>query len=166
MAYSVPIHPAIVHFPIVLLFSYAVFEIISAFAKKEYYRNMAIVFLAAGVIGLLAAGLTGNYAEQIAQANMSSSEHCDAIRQHEALASMTIWFFTTLAVLHGYIFIQNRKGKIKSSVMRLYKYVSVLLAIIGCIMIFITAKEGGALVFKKGIGTELMQKQISGAKNE
>jgi uncharacterized membrane protein len=160
IAYSVPLHPSVVHFPIVLLIIYAVFELAAAFTGKEKFYQTAFIFLAAGVVGLLAAAITGNYSAQIAGKSLGNS----VTAGHELIAGITIWFYILWTVVRGYIVIKKRKAQIPAMVLKYAGYVSVIIAITGCVLIFLTAKEGGDLVFKKGIGTEMMQNQSSGLK--
>lgn len=160
ITYSVPLHPSVVHFPIVLLIIYAVFETMAAFGGKEKFYKAASIFLTAGVVGLLTAALTGNYSAQIAEKSLGAS----VTAGHESLANITIWFFIFWTAVRGYIVIKKKKAQIPAMVLKYARYVSVIVAITGCILILLTAKEGGDLVFKKGVGTEMMQNQSSGLK--
>ncbi len=160
IAYSVPLHPSVVHFPIVLLIVYAVFEIAAAFSGKEKLYQAAFVFLSAGVAGLLAAAVTGNYSAQIAGKSFGAA----VTAGHESLANITIWFYILWVVVRAYIVIKKKKIQLPATIMKYAGYVSVLIAMAGCVLIFLTAKEGGALVFKRGVGTEMMHNQSSGIK--
>jgi len=158
--YSVPWHPAVVHFPIVLLFICAIFELAALFSKREWYSQAAFGFLAAGLVGLLLAAITGNYSAQLVGRIIDES----LIAVHETLANITIWFYIFWTVVRGYIAIKKKKGQIVPNILNYVKYISVVAAIAGCVLIFLTAKEGGNLVFKKGVGTEMMQNGSSGVK--
>ncbi len=158
--YTVPWHPAVVHFPIVLLIIYAVFELAALFSKRELCAQAALGFLAAGLVGILLAAITGNYSAQLAGRINDES----VIAVHETLANITIWFYIFWTVVRGYIAIKKKKGQIAPIILNYVKYISVIVAIAGCVLIFLTAKEGGNLVFKKGVGTEMMQNGSSGVK--
>ena len=151
-------HPTVVHFPIVLLIVYAGMEMLAVFTNKDILSRAALVCLLAGVIALVAAAISGNYTLQEMQKITGGTPAIE----HASMANITIWFFIFWTVIRLYMVIKRRSGNPSVNLIRFTGYVSVLMAIIGCILIFVTAKEGGELVFKKGIGTEMMQNQSSG----
>src|SRR5215208_5856143 len=57
-------HPAIVDFPIALLSIAALFAVISLFVKSDFFKSAAFWNLLLGVIGAIAAVLTGLIEEQ------------------------------------------------------------------------------------------------------
>ena len=67
MDFLAGLHPKIVHFPIALLSAYALLEIIGIVFKNEFLSKTAHLFLFLGVLGALAAVLTGNQAEEAAE---------------------------------------------------------------------------------------------------
>jgi uncharacterized membrane protein len=158
LAYSVPLHPSVVHFPIVLLFVYAVLEVLAVFSKKDVFSRAALVFLLTGVVTLVAAAITGNYTLQSMQRVVGGNP----AMEHESIANITVWFFIFWTIVRVNMAIKQRKDKPLSKREGFVGYISALMAFIGCVLIFVTAMEGGELVFKKGIGTEMMQNQSSG----
>ena len=160
MALSVPIHPIVVHFPIALLSVYVIIEILAAITKKEIVITMARVFLGIGAISILVAALTGNYSAHFMRAgHVLNEQTMQMIEAHETFATLTIWYFSILAVLHMYFFIQidikKRFARYKTAI----RYIAAVLAIAGGISLFYTGATGGELVFKKGVGTELMHNE-------
>lgn len=57
-------HPAMVHFPVALVFAAALFAVISLFGKKELFKEVAFWTLLLAVIGATGAVLTGLMEEQ------------------------------------------------------------------------------------------------------
>src|SRR5687768_10949405 len=60
----IELHPSIVHFPVALLSISALFAVISLFHKTEFFKEAAFWNLLLGVIGAIAAVLTGLIEEQ------------------------------------------------------------------------------------------------------
>ncbi len=144
------LHPKFVHFPIALLFTYILLEIIGAFRKNDFFSNAAYVILILGIIGAIAAVLTGNQAEEVLEVleEQGAIVPFGTLDDHENYANITLWFFTVLAAARTFFFIKKKfTGKIK--------FLFVVLALVGGFFIYKTAEEGGELVYKHGVGTEL-----------
>jgi uncharacterized membrane protein len=150
MEFLAKIHPEVIHFPIAFLLGYALFEILGIFLKKEFLSKTAHLLLLIGVLGLIAAVLTGNQAKDVAH-NLSKSGisiSFKAINEHEYYANITLWFFAALLVLRTMAVIKKRfTGMIK--------YSFIILSLIGSFLVYETGEHGGSLVYKHGIGTEL-----------
>ena len=56
------IHPKVVHFPVALLTTYSILEIIGIIFNKEFVTKSALLVLCLGVVTALIAVLTGNQA--------------------------------------------------------------------------------------------------------
>ena len=56
------IHPKVVHFPIALLTTYSILEIIGIIFNKEFITKSALLILCLGVVTAFIAVLTGNQA--------------------------------------------------------------------------------------------------------
>ena len=142
------LHPFFVHFPIALFLFYALVESWSAFTKKEYFGNSALILLLLVVVTSVLSALTGNQAEAIISEFAGNNAYIpnELIEQHETFATLSIFYFILMLGLRFY-FVAKKKfeGKIR--------YLFVVLALIGCVLILITGKLGGDLVFKYGVGT-------------
>ncbi len=146
MEFLSELHPKVVHFPIALLITYVILELIGIVFRKEFYQKAAHLLLFLGVIGAFFAVLTGNQAYTAYQYwNDSSSE---LFNEHQTFANLTVWYFTGMLVLRTYLVV---KKKFSSS----YKYITLALALFGCYLIYQTAEHGGDLIKKFGVGTEL-----------
>ena len=146
MEFLAGLHPKVVHFPIALLLTYVILELIGIVFRKEFYQKAAYLLLSLGVIGTFFAVLTGNQAFTAYEYwNDSSSE---LFNNHQTFANLTVWHFTGMLVLRTYFVV---KKKFSSS----YKYIILALALFGCYLIYHTAEYGGDLIKKFGVGTEL-----------
>ncbi|MHB9014432.1 MAG: DUF2231 domain-containing protein, partial [Ignavibacteriaceae bacterium] len=65
MEFLAQLHPKIVHFPIALLSTYVLLEIIGVVFKRDFFSKAAHLILLLGVLGALAAVFTGNQAEDV-----------------------------------------------------------------------------------------------------
>lgn len=149
------IHPEVVHFPIAFLMGYIFFEILGIILKKEFLSKTAHLLLLIGVLGLIAAVLTGNQAKDIAHklSKEGTSISFSAINRHEDYANITLWFFAALLVL-------RTMAVIKKKFTGLIKYSFIILALIGSFLVYETGEHGGTLVYKHGIGTDLKKMEI------
>ena len=146
MEFLANLHPQIVHFPIAILFTYTLFELIGVVMKKEFYQKAAYLLLILGVIGAFFAVLSGNQAFASYQYWNNSSK--ELFEFHQTFANVTVWFFTALLVIRTILLIKKKFDGI-------IKYFIVVLALFGCFLIYQSAKYGGDLVKKFGVGTDL-----------
>lgn len=141
-------HPLIVHFPIALFILYIFFEVISLFTKTDFFNKAAALILFLGVITGLIASLTGNLA-----ADTVVDKFELVVKKHQEWATMTQWYFTFLLIFRFFlIFKQKFSGYIR--------YGFVVLALFGIFMVYKTGHYGGKLVYRYGIGTELIDKKL------
>jgi uncharacterized membrane protein len=155
MEFLSKLHPDIVHFPIAFLLAYVLFEILGIILKKEFLSKSAHLFLFLGILGLIAAVLTGNQAKDAAHklSKTGISISFKAINEHEDYANITLWFFAALLVL-------RTMAAIKKKFIGTIKYSFIILALIGAFLVYETGEHGGILVYKHGIGTDLKKMEI------
>jgi uncharacterized membrane protein len=159
MEFLASLHPLIIHFPIALFIIYTLFEIIGAFSKNEFFSKVAHIILFLGVLGAIAAVLTGNQAESLMSQweNQGAIIQLHAIGEHEELANTTLWVFVGILVLRTVLVLKKKfTGYIK--------YIFVVLALVGCYFLYETGEHGGKLVYKYGLGTDLKKMEIQGNK--
>lgn len=155
MDFFAHLHPEIVHFPIAFFLIYALLELIGTVLRKEFFSKAAHLFLFLGVLGAVAAVFTGNSAESAAGllAKKSVSIPKGAIGEHENYATLTMWYFTGLLVFRTmYVLKKKFAGKIK--------YIFVILSLAGALLVFKTGQLGGRLVYKYGVGTDLIKSEV------
>ena len=151
MEFLASLHPKMVHFPLALLITYSFLEILGAIFKKETISQAAYIILLLGIIGAIGAVLTGNQADEIAEMWFDKDVNIPLglISQHETYATISLWFFAVVLILRTYLII-------KKKFIGTIKYIFVLLSIIGCYFIIQTGLKGGELVYKHGVGTEII----------
>lgn len=148
-------HPLVIHFPIVLFVVYMLFEIAGTVLKNEFYSKAAYVILIMGVVSALAAVLTGNQAEEAAEGLLDKGINFeDVLEAHEEYATFTLWYFFAIFAARTYFVV---KKKFAGSV----KIVFAVLAVVGTFLVFETGEHGGELVYKYGVGTEVIHNSVT-----
>ncbi len=140
MEFLAGLHPKVVHFPIALLITFTLLELIGTLLNKEFYTKTAHLILFLGVIGTILAVLTGNQAFIAYEYWNPASEAL--FNNHQTFANLTVWYFAGLLVLRTYLIVKK-------------KYIFLVLTLFGGFLIYQTSEYGGELVKKYGIGTEL-----------
>jgi len=145
------LHPIIVHFPIAFLLLYIFIEILNLYFKSRSIKKFSLVILIFGVLGGIGSVLTGNLAYQLLETNSSITQlHFSIIEKHEFFASITIWYFLALLIYNTFIFIKKKNES------RL-RYIFIIFIIFGAFLLYKTSNIGGMLVYKYGIGTDLLK---------
>ena len=138
-----PWHPVLVHFPIALLFTSVLFDVIANWQKKDTLREGALWLLVLGLAGGVAATITGGWAEEAAEkAGIAES----LMETHETLAFVTLGIFGVL--LLGRLFLKNQfSAKTFTSYF--------LIALMGLGTLGVTGYFGGELVYEYGAGVSV-----------
>jgi uncharacterized membrane protein len=147
-------HGQFVHFPIALLLTYILFEIIGILTKREFFSKAAHLILLLGVLGLICAVLTGNQVEQLARKVHRSKVILDAIETHSDFANITLWYFAGLLVIRTMLVL-------KKKFVGYLKYSFIVLSLFGLFLVFETGKYGGKLVYDYGVGTNSSKIEIT-----
>lgn len=151
MDFLASLHPVVVHFPIVIFVLYCLFEILNIVAEMKFSVTAHILLFLGIVAGILAV-LTGNLAADlfVKSSNIDNSAITDLMENHETYATILLWYFLFVLVARTY-FVLNKK---------LTKRIVVVLSIasaFGLIFVYFAGMYGGELVFKYGVGTELIK---------
>ena len=157
MEFLAGLHPKIIHFPIVLFLLYTLFEFIGVIFKKEFFSKSAHIILFLGVLGAIAAVLTGNQAAALMSKweNQGAIIQFHAIHEHEELANTTLWIFVGILVLRTVAVLKKKfTGYIKIAFLAF--------ALAGCYFVYQTGEHGGKLVYKYGLGTDLKKMETEG----
>ena len=152
MDFLAGLHPAVVHFPIALLILYTLFEVIGIFWKNKTFARIVTLILFLGILGTVAALLTGNSAEEAALALMERGINIprQIITEHRDYANITLWYFLAVLVIRIYLMLRNNlTGK--------FRIILSILALIGCFFVYETGEHGAELVYEYGVGTELIE---------
>ncbi len=144
MISSTHLHAMVVHFPIALLLVGFLFEAISFFYKKEFFRQSAFFLLILGMLGTVVSYLVGNAAgEGIEEGSLKK-----AMELHEQAATISLWLTIVTALVYaGIYFLKYNKSWLRVIAVLLFT------GVIGSIAR--TGYLGGQLVFKHGAGVEL-----------
>lgn len=155
MEFLAKFHPQVVHFPIALLLSYFLFELLSVILKKEYLSKAAHLLLFLGVLGAVAAVLSGGQAEDAF--DYFNKQSSALLEEHQTWANITLWYFAGVLVVRTFLVLRKMfTGWVQ--------YAFVVLALIGCFFVFETGDHGGKMVYKYGVGTQYRIEQ--GQKSE
>jgi uncharacterized membrane protein len=148
-------HPKVVHFAIAFLLVYPLLELAALLFKKEYLAKTAQIMLIIGVVSAIGAVLTGNQAGAVAAMweDQGAMIPFGAITAHEEYANITLWFFTAILLFRTMLVLSKKFYGI-------YRYIIVVLALIGTYFVYETGELGGDLVYKHGVGTELKKEEI------
>jgi uncharacterized membrane protein len=148
-------HPKVVHFAIALLSTYVLLEAIGVLFKKDFFLKAAHLILLLGVLGAVAAVLTGNQAEEVAELweEKGAIIPFGSINEHKDYANITLWYFAVLLVIRTVLVL-------KKKFTGYFKYAILVLAIVGAYFVYETGEHGGELVYKHGVGTELKKMEI------
>lgn len=139
------LHPKIVHFPIALLSTYSVLEIVGILIKKDSINKCALLLLFLGVVASFFAVLSGN--DAFSAYNLWSKETTDVLNEHQKYATFLLWFSLIICALRLFLTLKKKFSGYK-------KYVFVIFSLIILFLVYQTGEHGGKLVAKFGIGTE------------
>lgn len=147
------IHPALVHFPIALLFLYSVVNLLplQKWFPKVSWKHIEVVLLIVGVVGAIAALSTGEIAEEITQPDKqlvemhSTFAGIATLLYGLLLSGEVLSFLTTTNIFRlkipkinaFFIFVQK---------ILTHRIVSFILAALGLIAITITGILGGVII--------------------
>ena len=146
------IHPKVVHFPIALLTTYSLLEIVGIIFKKEFISKSALLILCLGVVTAFFAVLTGNQAA--ADFKFWTEESKTLWGEHQTYATYLLWF--SVIVCGFRIFVVIKKKFIGFT-----KYLFILFALMIIFLVYHTGIHGGDLVKKYGVGTDVFDTKIS-----
>lgn len=146
------IHTKVVHFPVALLATYSILEIIGIVFKNEFVSKSALLVLCIGVVTALLAVLTGNSAaDNFLNWNDESSS---LLFNHQNYATYLAWFSALFCALRIYVVVKKKFVGFR-------KYVFLIFALMTLFLVYKTGTYGGDLVKKYGIGTDLYQNEES-----
>ena len=135
-----PLHPLVVHFPIALLLTATVIEIVNLFLKKENVSRMGTVLVVVGVLSGLVTLVTGDPAERFAFDNWGKGIH-DTVELHSLLAGISVILFAIVAVIKLF-------GKYVKLSKNLIVALVLIFSIAGSITLAITGHLGGKIVYE------------------
>lgn len=138
------LHAILIHFPIALILVGFFSEIIALLSKRDFFKKSASYLLLLGVLGVIAAYISGGYAgEGIEEGPLKIP-----MEMHEDAALITLWIAILTALFQLVVAYFNYK-KLWTRLVGLLLFLALVGAVIrtGCL--------GGQLVYSHGAGVEL-----------
>jgi uncharacterized membrane protein len=145
------VHAVIVHFPVALLPAALLFDLGSLVFRRRIWMERA----ASGLyfVGTLAAAVAYLSGEKASEAMWVFSEAAQsAIADHEDLALLTLVAFAVITLLRIAASWLARHDRIVP--IGFIRLVAVFAAVVGVLMLAVTAHHGGKLVYGYGMGVE------------
>lgn len=140
------IHPKVVHFPVALLTTYALLEMLGTIFNKEFISKSALLILCFGVVTAFFAVLTGNQA--FAEIKFWTDESRTLLDKHQMFATYLLWFAVIVCGLRIFVVL-------KKKFIGLVKFLFIFFAIVILFLVYETGTHGGNLVKIYGIGTDI-----------
>lgn len=135
-------HPAVIHFPIALLFAAVAIDVYAWIRKDERAGWAGQVLLVLGTVGAMFSFVTGSMAEiWNARAYMPQAP----MDQHEGLATLTSWMFIALVAFRSFLTPTKNRGTFQ---------IYLLFAGLGLMALTATGYQGGELVYKYAAGVQ------------
>lgn len=142
------LHPALVHFPIALVFAALGFDLAALVRRRATWLDRgAAALYGLAAVGAVAAYLAGRAAEDSLGRLPAAAQ--EAVAEHADLGLWTLVLFLALAVLRSWLAWRARgEQRVRSHGFRL----ALLVAAGGaCALVLETAEHGGALVYRHGL---------------
>ena len=145
------IHPKVVHFPVALLTTYSLLEIVGIVFKKEFISQSALLILCLGVVTAFVAVLTGNQAST--DFNFWTDDSSALLVEHQTYATYLLWLSVLVCGFRIFVVLKKKFSGIT-------KYLFILFALMILFLVYQTGIHGGDLVKKYGIGTDGFETKI------
>lgn len=141
-----PLHPAVVHFPIVLLLLGAPLAVVAVIFRKHHLPLLVAIVLSLGAVGAVVATITGGNDEEMAGELAENGE--GILEEHEEWGERARNFgliAALLAVVSAALVRQPAAGRIAGSV-------AAVAAIAAALAVAQAGHYGGQVVYKLGVG--------------
>jgi uncharacterized membrane protein len=151
-----PLHPALVHFPIVLILVGAMAAVAAAFLRRWHLPLMAAILLSLGALGALAAVQTGE--EEGGLVDLSSESTEAILDEHEDWAETT----RSLAIVAAVLAVASACLVRLPRTARAVGAATAIAALAAAYAVAQTGHYGGQLVYGHGVGVNLVAGQADG----
>ena len=141
LASNMELHPALVHFPLVLLPLSAAIDLIAGPLGKREWHPLAFAILIAGTFSAIGALVSGNDA---AASHRRDSAMAHLIERHEDWATASLFLFLIIAL-----------GRLPFQLRRRDPRIWAVAALLASTVLWIAAYFGGELVYDHGVGVRL-----------
>jgi uncharacterized membrane protein len=146
------VHPMLIHFPIVLLITACVMDIIVLLMKKDLTSRqcLSMIALSALLLGTLSAGLAAIFGDIALDKAISLGFPSGPLETHETLALTTIAVFSVYCLLR--LLALWRKYPLRGYI----GWISALPGMAGLVLLIFTAYYGGELVYHFGVNVAVV----------
>jgi uncharacterized membrane protein len=156
-----PLHPAVVHFPIVLLLIGAAVAVVTVFLNRWHLPWTAAALLVLGAAGTFVATQTGESAQEVVGELPPAVE--DLLDEHEEwgerteiVAGITGGLAVVAAALGAFAARRIEDPALASGPLRKLAFatrtLAAVAALVACFFVYQTAHRGGKLVYEHGVG--------------
>lgn len=148
------IHPIVVHFPIALFLTGFALDVVGHLFQREALKRAGLILVVLGAVGALAAMLTGQFAEESAEAGLSAAGE-RVLDQHEDLGRLTAYLLLAVAGIRLILATNwlSRWRWVAGAALAMY----LIAGIVGAGTLTATGYYGGELVYRYGAGVQLSQ---------
>lgn len=150
-----PLHPAVVHFPIVLLLLGAPVAILAAIFRRWHLPLLACLMLVGGALGSLVAVGTGEAESAVVGELPGAGEQ--VLEEHEEMAETT----RNLAIVGALLAIASVLLTRFPLPGRILGGLAAVVAVVAAFTVAQTGHLGGQLVYKHGAGVNLLAGQAA-----
>lgn len=142
----VPLHPMVVHFPVALLVTTILFEALGHFRKREELRKAAVYTLVLGLVGTVAAVMTGS-------AQLENIELATGTEEFGAISAHMKYGYLTFLIFTAFLLVRLRA-----------KAVLPLLAVgaAGLVAVYLTGHSGGQIAYNPNVRAALFGPAAAG----
>ncbi len=145
-------HPAVIHFPVALLLTAALFDAGCVILRRFLWLDRAATSLTVlGTIALGAAYLSGERAAEAAAPVVGIAQ--GVLADHQDLALLSLYAWSAALVLRLYVtWIGRHDLEVQLGIFRL---AALVLSLAAATLLVLTAYHGGQLVFDHGLGVSI-----------
>jgi uncharacterized membrane protein len=147
-----PLHPAVIHFPIALTMVALLLDLVSRHPRARSLEPGGALLMVLAALGGIAATLTGQVAEEDAVVPRAAKA---LLERHEELGEIAMWVLIAVALVR---LVLAWRGAFRGVLAWLY----LVLALGTAAAVGYQGYIGGELVFRYGVGTAPVQRQVPG----
>lgn len=135
----IPLHPKLVHFPIALFISALGFELLAYILRKDPFHKTAVYLFTAAALMSFVVVQTGLWEQARLHLNHP------VLTEHRLYGLWTMWLsLLSLPVL----------WVLRTFLPKYFRPVFLVVLIAVSVLVFLTAHEGGEMVYEYGVGVE------------